>query len=337
MTPQQGSIEIEHTYTVDFQYLETDFSKIIHRDLPYDTESALYKRYTSRCTADAGYQMIDPAHPWVVSQAESLWSQSGGDPVEYARLCYEKVASAFSYGIYDGDNSVDEILDRMSGDCGNQHAVWLSLMRCKGIPARPVVMNSPDDFTHVRGEFCVAGYGWIPVDVTYHQGGGDYFGKFTNDHLVVMNRDFSFKPLPVGGESFHINLHQVVTWWYWYYGSGQVTGDYSLTYADIPEPVDAEWGITGTMVFPQWTTESPIPMTLEGNWWVARGVNLEASDKFKFIHNNSWDVNRGGTFSGLGNVFSMTQDGPDILPGINGSVDIYMNADTYQAYLIEAQ
>ncbi len=324
-------IVLENTYTVDFQYLETDFSKIVHRDLPYDTESASYKRYTSRCTADAGYQMIDPLNPWVVAQADELWSRSGNDPVEYARLCYEKVALAFTYGIYDGDNSVDEIIDRMSGDCGNQHAIWLSLMRNKGIPARPVVMNSPDGFCHVRGEFCVAGYGWIPVDVTYHQGGGDYWGKFTDDHLVVMNRDFSFDTVPVGGESYHINLLQVIHWFYWYWGSGDVSGDYSMSY-DV-ERTAVEWGITGTMVSPQWTTEAPIPMTLEGDWWVARDVALKGNDKFKFIHNNSWDVNRGGNMQAFGESFPLTQDGPDILPGISGSVDIYLSKDTYSAYI----
>lgn len=325
-----SEIVLENTYTVDFQYLETDFSKIVHRDLAYDTESASYKRYTSRCTADEGFQMIDPLNPWVVAQADELWSQSGDDPVEYARLCYEKVASAFTYGIYDGDNSVDEIIDRMSGDCGNQHAIWLSLLRNKGIPARPVVMNSPDDFTHVRGEFCVAGYGWIPVDVTYHQDGGDYWGKFTDDHLVVMNRDFSFDTVPVGGERYHINLLQVIHWFYWYWGSGDVSGDYSLSY-------DVEWGITGTMVNPQWNTEAPIPMTLEGDWWVARNVALRGDDKFKFIHNNSWDINRGGTMGAAGSVFPLIQNGPDIVPGNAGTYDIYMSSDTYSAYIVSHQ
>lgn len=228
--PSKGDIKLEHTYTVDFQYLETDFSKIARRDLPYDTESPAYKRYTSRCTADAGFQMIDPLHPWVVSTANELWAQADGDRIEFARLCYEKVASAFRYEGFDGDNSVDEIIDRMAGDCGNQHAIWLSLVRNKGIPARPVVMNSPDGFCHVRGEFCVAGYGWIPVDVTYHQGGGDYWGKFTDDHLVVMNRDFSFDTVPVDGEGYHINLLQVIHWFYWYWGSGEVTADYEFKY-----------------------------------------------------------------------------------------------------------
>ena len=74
-------------------------------------------------------------------------------------------------------------------------------------------------------------------------------------------------------------------------------------------------------------------MTLEGDWWVARDVALNGNDKFKFIHNNSWDVNRGGNMQAFGESFPLTQDGPDILPGISGSVDIYLSKDTYSAYI----
>ena len=95
-----------------------------------------------------------------------------------------------------------------------------------------------------------------------------------------------------------------------------------------------DWSITGTMVFPQWDTINSIPMTLEGDWWVARGVNLTSSDEFKFIFRHSWEINRGGNMSALGNPFSVYQDGPNIVPGLNGTFDIYMNADTYSAYLV---
>ena len=139
------------------------------------------------------------------------------------------MANTFTYGIYDGDNSVNAIIERMSGDCGNQHAIWLSLMRAKGVPARPLVMYSPDDFTHVRAEFCVAGYGWIPVDVTYHQGGGDYFGRFTDDNLVVMNHEFAFKAT-AGTDKFNIGLLQVVAWWFWCSGPVNADGETSLTF-----------------------------------------------------------------------------------------------------------
>jgi len=95
-----------------------------------------------------------------------------------------------------------------------------------------------------------------------------------------------------------------------------------------------DWSITGTMVFPQWDTKASIPMTLEGDWWVARGVTLSASDEFKFIFRHSWEINRGGNMSALENPFSVYQDGPNIIPRTSGTFDIYMNADTYSAYLV---
>jgi hypothetical protein len=227
--PPSGSNIIQHDFTVDFQVLQTDFSNIIHHDIPYDTDKEWYKRYTGKSTEADGSQMVDPTHSWVVNNANALWAESGEDVVEYARRCYEFVANTFTYGIYDGDNSVNAIIGRMSGDCGNQHAIWLSLMRAKGVPARPLVMYSPDDFTHVRAEFCVAGYGWIPVDVTYHQGGGDYFGRFTDDNLVVMNHEFAFKAT-AGTDKFNIGLLQVVAWWFWCSGPVNADGETSLTF-----------------------------------------------------------------------------------------------------------
>lgn len=230
-----GSRFIDANYTVDMYAVETDFDAITHPDLPYDTKSTSYFRYTDVCRGEDNntyFNMINPNHPWVKEKANQLWEQSGQNRIEYARLCYECVASEFTYGIYDGDNSVEEIIQRMSGDCGNQHAIWLSLMRCKGIPARPVVMNSPDDFTHVRGEFYMPGYGWIPVDVTYHQNGGDYFGKFTKDNLVVMNNDFGFTLSPTSQQNYYCNLLQGVYWLLWgRMGDGDVDGYCHFGYA----------------------------------------------------------------------------------------------------------
>lgn len=330
--PSSGSNVVKHDFTVDLQLLETDFSKITQRDIPYDTDQAWYKRYTGKSTDSDGSQMIDPTHSWIVANANSLWDESGGDVIEYARLCYEFVADSFTYGMYDGDNSVNAIIERMSGDCGNQHAIWMSLMRAKGVPARPIVMYSPDDFTHVRAEFCVAGYGWIPVDVTYHQGGGDYFGRFTDDNLVVMNHEFAFKAT-AGSDNFNIGLLQVVAWWYWYYGSGTVDGDISLTYTDL-EHVD--WGICGTMQSPEWDVKFPIPMTKEGDWWVARDLAVSSGDEFKFVHENSWDVNFGGWATSFDSPVSLSQNGPNICPGYNGSIDVYLNVDTATAYYLQA-
>lgn len=224
--PASGEPFLRQTYTVDFYETRVHFERIADHDVPYDTGSEAYKRYTSGIKDSDGYYMIDPSDSRISRTYGELWQQAGGDRIEYARLCYEWVADNLTYGIYDGPNSIDDILGRMSGDCGNQHAIWLSLMRCAGIPARPVVMNSPnpDGFSHVRGEFYMAGYGWIPVDATYHQGSGeDYFGWFKDENLIVMNRDFGFTVRRNWKVAYVCGLLQGMMVLVW--GSGNFDGD----------------------------------------------------------------------------------------------------------------
>ena len=59
---------------------------------PYDSESAIIKRNT----ADKG-GYIDTSNPTIRSVSDRLWSESGGEILDYARLCYEYVAANFKY------------------------------------------------------------------------------------------------------------------------------------------------------------------------------------------------------------------------------------------------
>ena len=102
------------------------------------------------------------------------------------------------------------------------------MVRHKGIPARPIVMTQPHNDNHVRTEFYLAGYGWIPVDPTYHMSGSDEFGKFT-DNWVVSNRDEVFD-WGIDDMSWKISILQGCNWWWWCYSDGgDVTGEYDLS------------------------------------------------------------------------------------------------------------
>lgn len=226
--PGSGKEFISHTYTVDYYTRTTAFAQITEPSLPYDTTTPEYKRYTSVCTGESDGKwgsMIDPENPTIAGWADNLWSKSKGNHVEYAKLCYDWVTSHFTYGIYFSDNTIEDILKRMSGDCGNQTAIWLSLVRAKGIPARPVVMISPigtrqnEMGHHVCGEYYLAGYGWIPMDPT-----GFYVGLFPDDNFIVQNRDFSFN-YTVGSETLNCALLQGVWWLVWGYGNGTLEGE----------------------------------------------------------------------------------------------------------------
>ena len=90
------------------------------------------------------------------------------------------------------------------------------------------------------------------------------------------------------------------------------------------------------MQSPEWDVKFPIPMTKEGDWWVARNLAVSSSDEFKFVHNNSWDVNFGGWATSFDSPVSLSQNGPNICPGYNGSIDVYLNVDTATAYYLQA-
>ena len=82
-----------------------------------------------------------------------------------------------------------------------------------------------------------------------------------------------------------------------------------------------------------WAETNPIPMEVAGDYYVAKGVYLEANDEFKFVQNKSWTVNRGGYFIALGEAFALYQDGDNIKPGLTGTYDIYIKADGSYAYI----
>ncbi len=69
-----------------------------------------------------------------------------------------------------GSGRVEEVLDVSKGACADYQALFISLCRSAGIPARQVNGNwlRPDKTTpHCWAEVFLSPYGWIPVDVSY--------------------------------------------------------------------------------------------------------------------------------------------------------------------------
>ena len=216
-----GSIE----YTAKTYYMSVDFSKVT-RMFDYDTTTDEYKRFTGISEID-GNRYIDPENATLSVVADGFWEETGGNVIEYCRKCYDYVATAFTYQ-YGGNGIIADIIANGGGDCGNISNLFLSMVRHKGIPARPIVMTQPHNNNHVRTEFYLAGYGWIPVDPTYHMSGSDEFGKFT-DNWVVSNRDEVFD-WGIDDMSWKISILQACNWWWWCYSDGgDVTGEYDLS------------------------------------------------------------------------------------------------------------
>ncbi|MDT3366113.1 MAG: starch-binding protein, partial [Bacteroidota bacterium] len=155
---------------------------------------------------------------------------------------------------------------------------------------------------------------------------GEFTSETENLNIIFCNgagtsqtADLAFAIKP--GQTYYFNVT----------GTGaEIIDPENFNPADPPAK-DGSWGIAGTMN--GWSASSPIEMTVEGSFYVAKGVTLTADTEFKFVQDKSWAVNRGGTFIALGETFELFQDGANIKPGLTGTYDIYINASGAYAYI----
>ena len=217
--PESGNLIIEEFFDANVYNVTVDFSKIT--DIPeYDPQSEECKNYLKK----EKNGLIDPTNSKIASTAESLWKQSNNDIIEYARKCHEWTNTNIKYGnLNTGLHTIAELMSTMTGDCGNYSSVFISLLRAKGIPARHVVMvHGKEDEFHVRAEFYVPTYGWIPADPTW---GSQYFGVFTGDYIVTAQGINNVVRGP-DGKDYNADLLQTCYFWCWY----QTEGTYSFTH-----------------------------------------------------------------------------------------------------------
>lgn len=133
------------------------------------------------------------------------------NPLEQARLIYRYVTEKMTYDAakQSWKGSTEHALVCSAGNCNDIHALFISLARSTGIPARLVLdqaLESPSqpgvDTCEVCGyhcwaEFFVAGLGWIPVDAScackYRTEG--LFGELEMNHVAwSVGRDLLLVP-----------------------------------------------------------------------------------------------------------------------------------------------
>ncbi len=182
--PASGQYVASETFHSKAYKVSVNLSRI--SDIPeYDQESEVCKKYLGKEDGD----LVNPEHSEIVSVANTLWGEASGNLIDYARKCYEWTAQNMTYGnMNTGLHTITDLMKTKKGDCGNFSSVFISLLRAKGIPARHVVMISPTESGyHVRAEFYIPAYGWIPADPTFRNSDplGDYFGIFTGPYVVM--------------------------------------------------------------------------------------------------------------------------------------------------------
>ena len=212
--PKSGREVNSCVFDAELNMVETDFQRI-GKIQAYDTEAPEYLRYTSRDSCD-GRVIVDPLNQDILRLSDELWMRSEMNILSYARMCYEWTARNLTYGdAFTGLHPVEEIMRSRRGDCGAFTSVYVSLLRAKGIPARHLLMISPLDGYHIRAEFYLSGYGWIPVDPTFKNSNPsrDYFGNNSGRHIVVSHGICTEVEGPFG--PCVIDGLQQYYWWAW--------------------------------------------------------------------------------------------------------------------------
>ena len=111
----------------------------------------------------------------------------------------------------------------------------------------------------------------------------------------------------------------------------------TLAYDPLPDYTEASnWSVIGSLSKQGISWDGDVSMISNGTWHVALGVDLAAADEFKFRQDASWDVNLGGDFGGMDTEFAVSQDGPNIKVGAEGSFDLYVNPSDGLAKVTEA-
>lgn len=106
-----------------------------------------------------------------------------------------------------------------------------------------------------------------------------------------------------------------------------------------PEPTDPDtWGVVGSMT--GWADGADLPMTKEGNWYVAKDVTLAADDQFKLRGDGSWTFNLGAEgevepfVMTVGEALPVVSGGKNLAAPEAGTYDIYMDYGEKQVYLM---
>ena len=111
-----------------------------------------------------------------------------------------------------------------------------------------------------------------------------------------------------------------------------VAGNYDVYYRPdceviIVNPAGADlnyWGVVGTIN--SWGAPDVIMWQNDAGQLQSDEIELSATDEIKIRMNETWTVDRGGTFAELGQPIDVTQGGPNIKVGRAATVSVVYNA-----------
>ena len=220
--------------------------------LPYDTDSELYRKYTAE----------RPPHILKTERFQKLAReivQGEENPVEKASLLFNWVdanvtwASSNEYGTM---VSISEnVLDHGRGDCGMKALLYISLLRCVGIPARWESGwlcgggGNMHDWLNIYYE----GIGWVPCDISFGRGPnpdgpeGSFYKAGRDPLRLIVNSDYGgeFTPRKIHYRSEPVDFQRGEVEWFM---DGSDTREVSGSgLEDAPR--------SGNLYFPEWNRD----------------------------------------------------------------------------------
>lgn len=197
------SVDISIRYRVERLPLKHDLGEAT--SLP-DRSRAMMRRWL------LAEQFVD-----VNDETKSMALQLAGDsgnPIEVARRFYDYVVGSMTYDAANQSwkGSTEHALVCSAGNCNDIHALFISLCRSRGIPARLVLgqaLETPAGGEeacdlcgyHCWAEFFVAGHGWLPADASCacKYGKHQLFGDLEMNHIAwSTGRDIKLFPMQQG-------------------------------------------------------------------------------------------------------------------------------------------
>ena len=153
----------------EFRYITLDYKPDVDRDIEYFNWNQIPPEIIQKYTrAERFLEQDDALIDTVFMLLENI-----ADPVSQAEAIYSWVQSNMTYVYPPEARGVRNAAETLAGDCGQYSALFMTMCRIAGIPARQQSgFNFVPENTgaHVWSEIYLPVKGWVPVDPTRKNG-----------------------------------------------------------------------------------------------------------------------------------------------------------------------